>query len=136
MSKLIEWKNKGKAEGKSRPRFPTSKDSGTIPSNKPFIGEKHGLFRQERTDTPRNPSEPLPKIVGIDPGQKNLWSACLYNSDVPIDANNQDEAIPIFNRKRSEYNRGIGLYLSRTWQIQKLKKKYIVMHKRKCQITV
>ena len=68
MRKLIEWRNEGKDQGKGRPRFPTLKESR---KDKPFIGEKCGLFRQERTDTPRNPSEPLPKVIGIDPGQKN-----------------------------------------------------------------
>ena len=93
-----------------------------VPSNKPFIGEKCGLFRQERSDTPRNPSEPLPKVIGIDPGHKNLWSACLYNSDIPIRANDHDEAIPLFNLKRGEYNRGIGLFRLRKWQ-KKIKDK-------------
>ena len=90
---------------------------------KPFIGEKCGLFQQERTCTPRNSSEPLPKIVGIDPGQKNVWLACLYNSDVLFSANDQDGAIPIFNLKRSEYNRSIGLFWLRTWPKQKSKEK-------------
>ena len=73
-----------------------------VPSNKPFIGEKCGLFRQERSDAPRNASEPLPKVkvIGIDPGQNNLWSVCLYNSQIPMSANDQDEAILIFNLKR------------------------------------
>ena len=101
---MIEWRNEGKDQGKGRPRFPILKDSRETPSDKPFIGEKCGLFRQERTDTTRNSSEPLPKIIGIDPGQKNVWSACLYNSKIPS--------------KRSECNGGIGLFRLRTWQKQ------------------
>ena len=118
-SKFREWQINGKAEGKSRPRFPALKESRQLPSNKPFIGEKCGLFRQERTDTPRYTADPLPKVIGIDPGQKNLWSACLYNSDVSTDDNDQDEAIPIFTLKRTEYNQGIGLFRLRKWQKKK-----------------
>ena len=40
-----------------------------------------------------------------------------------MSAIDQDEAVLIFNIKRSEYNRGIGLYWLRTWQKQKLNKK-------------
>ena len=39
-----------------------------------------------------------------------------------MSAKDQNEAIPIFNLKRSEYNRGIGLFRLRTWRKQKLKK--------------
>ena len=60
--------------------------------------------------TTENLSEPLPKIVRIDPGQKNILSACLCSSDLPMSANDQDEAMPILNIKRSEFNRGIGLF--------------------------
>ena len=67
---MIEWRSEGKEQCKGRPRCPTLKNSGEIHSNKSFIGEKYGLFRQEPTDTPRNASEPLPKVIGIDPGQK------------------------------------------------------------------
>ena len=67
----MEWRSERKEQGKGRPRFPTLKEPRQIPSDEPFLGEKCGLFRQERTDTPRNPSEPLPKVIGIDPGQKN-----------------------------------------------------------------
>ena len=48
------------------------KDPHKIPSDKPFSGENCGLSRQERTDTPRNPSEPLPKVIAIDPEQKKI----------------------------------------------------------------
>ena len=43
--KLIEWRNEGKDQVKSRPRFPIMKNSRDIPNDKPFIGEKFGLFR-------------------------------------------------------------------------------------------
>ena len=62
--------SEGKDKGKGRPRFPIMKDSRENSSDKPLIGEKSGLFRQERTNTPRNSSEP-PILFGIDPGQKN-----------------------------------------------------------------
>ena len=60
---------------KGRPRMkvrPSNKNSLEIPSDKTLIGEKCGLFQQKCTNTPENRSEPLPKIVGIDPGQKDM----------------------------------------------------------------
>ena len=72
MRELIKWRDEGKDQDKGRHRVPTMKDSCEIPSDKLFISEKCGLFRQERTVTPKNSSEQLPKIVGIDPGQKNI----------------------------------------------------------------
>ena len=87
--KLEKWRSEGKDKGKGRTRFPTLKVSREIASDKPFNCEKCGLFRQERTDTPRNSAELLPKIIAIDPGQKNVWSAYLYNSDIPMNVHDQ-----------------------------------------------
>ena len=51
MRKLRKWRDEAKDQGKGRTYFLTMKDSREIPSDKPFIGEKCGLFRQKRSDT-------------------------------------------------------------------------------------
>ena len=77
------------------------KESHEIPSHKPFIGEKCGLFQQQRTDTTTNSSEPLPKVIDID--QISMNGNDLDEAiPIPMNDNDQDEAVPMFNLKRSE----------------------------------
>ena len=70
-TKMNQWREEGQV--KPRPKFQVFKEKKIVPSEKSFINETYGLFRQKRLETRRRRQRKnLPKIVGIDPRQKKF----------------------------------------------------------------
>ena len=61
-----------------KPRYITDKSSGR-PLSGSFVDADHGFFdRRSAFST----SGPLPAIIAIDPGQKNIWCASVVDPSV------------------------------------------------------
>ena len=112
---------------KPRYKADTSKD---LPLDGSFADAKNGVFSRESakatSDATRGEAEvgKLPAIIAIDPGQKNIWCASLYNPNKRGDPNergDRDEATQLLNLTRPAYNHKTGLNYFRKWQDKRKK---------------
>ena len=70
---LEQWRRYGKNSG---PKFHVSVNCDDVPKNETFSDKSHGLFHP---DSAFKSDDSVPKVIGIDPGQNNLWCASFYN---------------------------------------------------------
>ena len=82
---------------KSRPKLPVLTQTKSIPSKESFMEKDNGLFHQVSAF---KSDGNIQKVIGIDPGQKNIWCVSVHN---PQDCDPKSEATKILNLTRPEY---------------------------------
>ena len=82
------------------------------PLDASFAGRNHGLFSKKAAHTTTGP---LPSVVAIDPGQKNIWCASYYDA-TKVDS--RGEATKLLNLSRPQYNRETGVDGFRKWLVK------------------
>jgi hypothetical protein len=93
-----------------KPRYSTDKSVGRpIILNGSVADADHGFFGRRSAYATGGP---LPAIIAIDPGQKNIWCASVVD---PSALDTTGEAKKILNLTRREYNKQIGLVAFRKW---------------------
>lgn len=119
MRDLETWRLESDSK-KSEPKLPVISQLKNTRSKELFMEKDNGLFHE---DSAFKSDGEIPKIIGIDPGQKNIWCASVYNpQDNLQDCDPKGETTKILNLTRQEYNKGICLYAHRKWLEGKRKK--------------
>ena len=85
------------------------------PVNTLFTTASNGVFHQ---DSAALSEGNFPKVIGIDPGQINVWCTSVYDE---YSKNTVNEAKKVLNLSRSEYNKSNRLITNRKW-IERRKK--------------
>jgi len=101
---LKHWKVIEEKRGPTYPQY----DRKEYPVNKLFTKASNGVFHR---DSAALSEGSFPKVIGIDPGQINIWCASVYDED----SNTANEAKKVLNISRREYNKSIGLIENRKW---------------------
>ena len=97
-----------------KPRYKSDTGYGR-PLNGSFADATHGFFDRGSAYASAGP---LPAIIAIDPGQKNIWCASVID---PSAVDTPGEAKKILNLTRRQYNQQIGLFAFNKW-LDKAKK--------------